>query len=226
MKKNESGFSHILVVLLVVVVAAIGFVGYKVATKDTKNNSAINQSTASEAKKKEVSSQKPVATATQEDPTKDWTLVAPKNTDNTFTVKVPKSLLPDGACKTKEVLLAITYNSDSFDYDCSGVKDAIQYASIVFGVSSQSVVPTFGSAQSTDKVTLADGKTTAIKSVITAQAKGGGGSYTARYVVYEATSKTTGSNYYAVYTTGVGFSDEDHFLKDFEAAVTKGWTLP
>lgn len=228
MKNNQKGFAHLgLILIAVVVLGVIGFAGYRIATKDKKNSSETSQSTSDLAKKEDTNSQKPATTATpQEDSTKDWTLVAPKNADNTFTVKVPKSLLPDGTCKTKEVLLAIIYNSDSFDYDCSGAKDAIQYASIVFGVSSQSVVSTFGTAQSTEKVTLADGKTSATKSIVSAPTKGNGGSYTAHYVIYEATPKTTGSNYYAVYKTGVGFSDEDKFLKDFEAAVTKGWTLP
>ena len=228
MKTNQKGFAHLAPVLIsVVVLGVIGFAAYRIVNKDTKNNSTTSQSTGDLTKKEDTSSQKPATTAaSQSDLTKDWTLVAPKNTDNTFTVKVPKSLLPDGTCKTKEVLLGIIYNSDSFDYDCSGVKDALQYASIAFGVSSQSVVPSFGTAQSTAQVMLADGKTNATKSVISAETKGNGGSYTARWVVYEATSKTTGSNYYAVYKTGVGFSDEDNLLKDFEAAVTKGWTLP
>jgi Tfp pilus assembly protein PilX len=228
MKVNQKGFAHLGLILIVVVVLGVtGFAGYRIVTKDKKNNSEISQSANGGAKKEETSSQNLATTATpQADPTKDWTLVAPKNTDNTFTVKVPKSLLPEGTCKTKEVLLAIIYNSDSFDYDCSGVKDALRYASIVFGASSQSVVSTFGTAQSSDKVTLADGKTTAIKSIVTGQVKAHGENYTALYVIYEATSKKTGSNYYAVYKAGVGFSNEDKFLKDYEAAVTKGWTLP
>lgn len=226
MKFQQKGFAHLgLTIVVVVVLVVISFVGYRIATKDTKN-STEKSNTSKKTNRQENSSTQKQTIKPIEDQTKDWTLVAPKNTDNTFTVKVPKSLLPDGTCKTKEVLLAVKYNTESNDYDCSGYKDALGYASIVFGVSSSSIVTTLGNPSSTEKVILADGKTVAIKSIITASAKGGGGSYTARYVVFEAKSKRTGANYYAVYSTGVGFSDENIFLKDYEAAVTKGWTLP
>ena len=223
MKKiDKNGFTIVEGLLIILLVVVIGFVGWFVWSR--QNTKKSTNSIPSSTSIPKVTTSTPVVA--QVDATKDWTTVTPKNTDNTFIVKVPKSLLPNGTCTTKEVLLGITFNSASYDYSCSGLKDALGYSSIVFGVSSSSTVPTLGTAQSTEKVTLADGKTVATKSVITAAAKGEGGAYTARYTVYEAKSIRTGDNYYAVYSTGVGFSDENKLLSDFTAAVTKGWTLP
>jgi hypothetical protein len=230
MKKNQYGFSAVEASLILVIVGIIGGTGWYVWHSQSnagKVYSSVSDYSAKLSQKKaSSSSSSQVATAKPVDETKGWTLVAPKNTDNTFTVKVPSSLLPNGSCKTKEVLLAITYNSNTHDFDCSGTKDALGYASVVFGVSANSVVSTLGNSTSSSKVTLADGKATATKSIITSQAKGEGGSYTVRYELFEAKSTNTGYNYYAIYSTGVGFNDENHFLNDFEAAVTKGWTLP
>ena len=226
-QNNAAGFSAIEAVLIIVVIVVIGFVGWYVYSSKNKNDKTQNDTAqgATQAQKSSKKTSSPSTTVADE--TKDWTLVAPKNTDNTFTVKVPKSLLPNGTCSTKELLLAITYNSQSYDYDCTGAKGALGYASIVFGVSSSSVVSSFGTPSSADKVTLADGVTKADKSIVVVRATGDGDQpITRRYEIFEAKSKNTGNNYYAIYSTGVGNSDENYFLKDYEAAVTKGWTLP
>jgi hypothetical protein len=212
--KNEKlGKNHIhylMIIIGLVVISLMIFTVYSVTTRNAQNNFDTRPSTAS-----------------QENTANDSVLITPKTTSDVFSIKTPKSLLPEGSCETGEILLGVIYNSDNYDYACSGVVEALDYASIVFGVSSKSIVSVFGSAQSADNVTLADGKTIAAKSVVLAQALGHGADdyHTAKYVIYEVASPT-GKNYYAVYETGIGFSDDDRLLQDFESTVTGGWMIP
>ncbi len=225
-KMNQNGFNHVVIIAILVVIGAVGFAGFRVF--NNKNESQVTRTdtdTIEEAKNADTSASTTQPKATLVDTT-NWTLVAPKNTGFTYGVKVPSSLLPDGTCVGKIVLLGIIFNSDSNDYDCKNVTEALGYASIVFGQTSESVLGQLGKIQSQSKVTLADGKTVATKSVTTQDKMGNGGAYVNRYVVYEAVSTTVEGVFYAVYQTSVGFSDEDKLLKDYELAISNGWYLP
>ena len=158
-------------------------------------------------------------------PVNNWRLVAPNNAENTYTINVPESLLPDGACVTKEVLLALANNNSNTDYTCKGLKEALGYASLVFGMSTQSVVPLLGKPDTTTTLTLKDKKTVATKSIVNGETSDENGPYNVRYVIYEVKSSDT-HIYYAVYASPIGSKNEDYFLKDFETVVTQTWSIP
>lgn len=221
---SQAGSTLAITLILIVVVAVVGFIGYRIGTSQNQEVSdsslpAVNEEYTNNEDQND-------ANGTQLEATEDWALLTPTNSDSEYSVRAPEGLLPNGTCASGEVLLGVIYNSDSYDYDCTDLNSALGYASIVFGATNTSVAPELGAIRETADVILADGETTVKKHIITAQEPGNGGPLSARYVLYEAAPQTTNQKYYAVYRTLVGASDEDVFLEDFEAAVMSGWNVP
>lgn len=221
---NQVGSTLVIAIILIVVVAATGFIGYRIGTSQSQETSDSSSPVANEA---DVADEdRGLSNGAEPVTTDDWMLFGPTNSSDEYSVRAPEGLLPNGTCASGEILLGVIYNSDSYDYDCTNLNSALGYASIVFGTSSISVAPQLGAIEETTNVMLGNGETTAKKYTITAQEPSHGGPLSVRYVLYEADPQTTNQKYYAVYRTLVETSDEDVFLKDFEAAVMNGWTVP
>lgn len=218
-KNNQSGVAHMVAILAVIVIVAIGLVGWKVwdNNRTKQNNSTPPISDTNNASQKE---------AVESEAQKPETKVAKKYTS--FTVKSTGKLEGRGKCKSGEVLFARIYNygeKDSYTYDCQGPLDAIQYVNVVLGQRTSSVVGEFTkSAQSGESATISNG-VTAKKYSFTDKKKGHGTSelLPTKYVIYEVNDGK--DFFYGVYWTGVGFNDEDYYLADFNEMMLKNWSV-
>lgn len=206
---NTKGFSVVELLVIVIVIAVIGGVGYVVYSR--QNKQAVSQS----------------GSGGNQNTTQQTTLPADYTS---FSVEGTGKLTDKGKCKSGEVLFARIYNSSTddmseYEYECSGPLDAIQYTSVVLGKRDSSVVSVFSkSAQTGTEVTLASGvKVT--KYTFVGDRKGHGTSQMlpTRYTIYEATDGT--DFFYALYWTGVGFSDENDYLDDFNNLALKNWQV-
>ncbi len=214
---NSKGFALIEGVLIFVVVALIAGVGYYVY--NASQNNPENAKSDGQRAVEEGSSE---SDAEAEDEIK-----ATENTTyKSFSVSTTKTLKDKGSCKTGEVLFAPIYNSDSFDYDCSGLKEALDYAVIVYGKSSKSVLDLFNARDLvTTDVTVAN-EVKAKKHVFLDERKGHGTLeyHDERFALYQVSSKD-GQFFYGIYRTGIGYSDEDEFTKAFNEQVLDNWEL-
>lgn len=221
MKSNYDGFSLVALLMGVVVLGVVGAAGLYIYNSQ-KSSDKVSNSTSEPANTENADAEsRDSATSSEQEPLSktvsmdDWKTLSIE----TASIKYPSTLAPQGTCSDGQGLLGIIYNSDSFNYECNGASQALSYASIVFGAGSKSVIDTInGNTTGSSKVNIA-GDLTATKYVFTNTEK----ENDYRYVVYEYEQDDKFS--YAIYKTGVGFSDEDEFLNDFTAVVENGWTI-
>jgi len=109
--KNQKGFTLVEVLLVVLIVAVIGFGGYTIW-----NNQGDN------TKSNEV---------TQSQSDTSQTKVA--GTFAAYTVNQNTEFKKRGTCTSGDVLFAPIYNADSYDYDCGDFNYRFGYASVFFG---------------------------------------------------------------------------------------------
>lgn len=221
--KNTRGFTLIEGLLILVIVGLVGGTGWYVwhAKENTNKNLNMAAQTEIKAGSKKVTSQSPADTSS-------LTVVQPK--DKNYTLKVQKSLLPSGTCTkdTSSLLLAITYNSPSYDYDCGTPQNALSvnstasYSSIAFGSGSSSIVTNFGTLQKKEAAKLISGQAA---TKYTTTNKNSKTNLMNEYVIYE-TNPIDGKIFYGVYGTIVGATDQNHFLEDFNSLATQSWSVP
>jgi len=227
---KQAGFSAVEILIALVVVGAtvaLGYFAYSRITKSSQQADLSNQTNNQASDQKEQVEQNNGTDVELVDETAGWVRYSPQNTDNTYSIKVPKELEPASYCNgSKDIVFGLTYSSYQKEISCASPEQALGYGSVVFGVSSQNAHEQFLPSDSSETKKLANGQEVT-RHVSTKTKKGNGGDYSVRYVLYTAKSNNgVPGTFYAVYETGVGFSDEDVHLKNFDYAVTKGWEIP
>lgn len=218
--KNQKGFTLVEGLLIVLIMAVIGFGGYTVWNNSKDKGTQNNETNQAKLDGSETATESDNESSSQKQP----------GTFSSYAVNLDTKFDARGTCTSGDVLFAPTYNADNYDYDCGDFDDRFGYASVFFGESTEDVTKLVDTnyGESGEVVELSDGNRV-VKHVIAvnegSKADGGlAGEVEAIYTVYVA-SKVGGGQFYAVYRTVPSYSDHNSFLGTFENTVMNDWVL-